>query len=66
MIAKEQVEAMIAKAIQDAKQEIYRELVDSFESAGDLDHYNYQSIESICSAHTARELGDRIKWMVES
>ena len=60
------VKTMITNALADQRQEIYQELADSFKSAGELDLYSFQSIESQCSAHTARDLGDRISWLVES
>jgi hypothetical protein len=48
------------------KQEVYKEIADSLKSAGELDLYNFQSIEEQCSAHTARNLGDRVSWLVQS
>jgi hypothetical protein len=46
-------------------QEVYKELADSIKSAGDLDMYNFQSIEAQTAAHAAREIGERISWLVE-
>ena len=57
---------IVQSIIKAACMSVYRELADTFKSAGELDHYNFSSIEAQCTAHTARELGDRIKWMVES
>jgi hypothetical protein len=44
----------------------FRELKESLESLGDLDHYNFQSIEAQCTAHAARDIADRIGWMIEN
>ena len=57
---------IIARALVAERQEIYAELADSFKSAGEMSHYDFQSIEDQCTAHTARGLGDRISWLVES
>lgn len=48
------------------RQEVYAELADSIAGAGEIDLYNFQSIEAQCSAHTARDIAERIKWLVES
>ena len=64
-MSEEEIQIMIDNAVHAAKQEVYREIADSLKSAGEMDMYNFQSIESQCTAHTARELGDRISWLVE-
>ena len=64
-IINEVVPAMIEAAVKEATQATYRELADSFKGAGELDLYSYSSIEEQTTAHAARELGDRIGWLVE-
>lgn len=66
LVTRSEVEEMIGEAIKQTTRFILTELADSFKSAGEIDLYNYQSIESQCTAHTARELGDRIGWLLES
>ena len=65
-MSEDEVLFLIEAAVKAAKQEIYAELADSFKSAGEMSHYDFQSIEDQCTAHTARGLGDRISWLVES
>lgn len=55
------VQALVHKI----SQHVYRELQQTIASAGELDLYNYQSIEQQCTAHAAREIADRISWITQ-
>ena len=61
----ELIKIWIADALKVQRKEIYTELKESMTSLGYMDHYNFQSIEAQCTAHTARDLADRIGWLVD-
>jgi len=64
-MSEEEIQVMIDNALARQRQEIYKEIADSIAGAGELDCYNFQSIEAQCSAYAARDIADRIKWLVE-
>ncbi len=65
LISRDQVKALIATAVQEAKQEVYREIADSLESAGEMDLYNHTSMDQQAAHAGCAMAGERIQWLVE-
>ena len=64
-IIEEKVAAMIATAVEAAKQEVYAEIADSLKSAGEVDMYNYESMESLAGKYGCQLAGERIEWLTD-
>ena len=59
------IKIVIDDSVKEAKQEVYREISDSLKLAGDMDYYNYMSIEEQAAKSGCTMAGECISWLVE-